>query len=69
MKIEKTGSDCVVTKEIITVKDINDKDFQIYSEIKEYSQTRIDAEQVWVAEAVAKKTHLDAIQTEMDKEN
>ena len=68
MEIEKVGPDRVVTKEVVTVKDINDNEVQIYTEIKEYSQTRIDAEKVWVAELEAKKAHLDAIQTEMNKE-
>lgn len=59
--------DRVIVKEIVIIKDINNNDVQIYKNIEEYSQTRIDAEMVKLAELKAKEEHLQAIQKEMNK--
>ena len=68
MIIEKVGPNHVLVKEIITIKDINGKDVEIFSEIKEYGQDRIDKELAKIEKLEAKKSQLLEIQAEMAKE-
>ncbi len=71
MLIQKIKKDLVVVTPFKIAKDVDGKEVTILDEDnrKEFSQTRIDAERVWITEANAKTTLLDAVQIEMDKPN
>ncbi len=69
MLIQKIKKDLVVVTPFKVAKDVDGKDVTILDKDnrKEFSQTRIDAERVWITEANAKTALIDAIQIEMDK--
>ncbi len=69
MLIEKIKKDLVTVTPFKVATDIEGKDVTILDKDnrKEYSQTRIDAERVWITEANAKTVLLDAVQIEMNK--
>ena len=71
MLIQKIKNDVVIVTPFKVVKDINNNEITILDvdNRKEFSQTRIDAERVWITEANKRTVFLDTIQTEMNKPN
>ncbi len=69
MRIKKIKKDLVIMTPFKVVKDINNNEVTILDtdNQKEFSQTRINAERVWITEANVKTTLLDAVQVEMNK--
>ena len=69
MLIQKIKDDLVIVTQFKVAKDIEGKDVTILDEDnrKEFSQTRIDAERVWIIAAYQKTALLDAVQIEMNK--
>ncbi len=71
MIIQKIKDDLVIVTSFKVAKDIDGKEVTILDtdNQKEFSQTRIDAERVWITQANQRTILLDNIQIEMNKPN
>ena len=71
MLIRKIKDDIVTVIPFKVATDVDGKKVTILDvdNRKEFSQTRIDAERIWITEANQRTELLDTIQTEMNKPN
>ena len=68
MEITKVGPNHVIVREILTVKDINGRDVEIYGPAEKYGAFRVEREIAEIDVLIAKREQLLMIQEEFKPE-